>query len=404
MDVNAVFNNTIFDSMWNDFPVSNEKERKQLAKLRSIITNFQGNTFLSKILQIKTISSDPLISGIKPAALISSITTVADPASEMELCNNIAVRFNNEMQAVQNGQALYDFVEVYHEAHIENYQTIYKSICLQLAKYQMGGSISIIETIFQNATNHVLSNVSTVLPGILDSEVDQMMDLEDYLTRVSTTVYNHFAQTKPLQIAPMTRGYLVSHLPFLIFNYILSFIKTGADASNKPDTFIVHQFALLVTKVFIIQSLLVVYNGADEQRKALLKPRIMSFLNSIMLEYKNQNFTSYYTKINTLIHDNTVYQEDIRLINDKISKSKMNLEKASVNVLGIRGAVKMSYVNMYIWMSMLIVLVVAVATLVFLLKKKPENAELWMNILYGVCGVLVLGVSINLFVTTMRTT
>lgn len=404
MNVDAVFNNTIFDPMWNDFPVSSEKEKSQIAKLRSILANFQKTTMMSKLLQISSVGTETLTAGANPADIVNSMNPSQTASNTSTLCNAIAVRINTEMQAVQNGQSMYDFVEIYSSSHVENYQTVYRSICIEMIKSYMKNDMSNIESISQNITNHLLNNITAVEPGMSDVAVDQMLDFDQYMVQVSNTVYNYVATTKPTQIAYITRGYLSSHLPFLVYTYILSFIKTSSDAENKPDTFVVHQFAILAAKAFMIQSLLVLYDGADDQHKALLKPRILSFLNSIMLEYKNQNFTTYYTKINELIHMNTVDQEDISRMNENIVKSRANLNKAAVNVTGTKDAVKMSVVRMYIWMSMLIFLGVSVVALVLLIKQMPEKSDILLNVLYSICGILVVGVSINIFVNTLRAT
>lgn len=403
IDVNAVFKNTIFDPSWDTPILLSDKELAQITKLRSILSSFESHAFLSKLLALNGLGTDAVTPSTNVFEVVKTITRSATAPSQ-SLANRIATALNSELNDIQTGLQMFDFVEVYTSGHVDHFIKVYQRISKELIHKYMSHIEANVVSLSENVTASLMNNITAIDTGMFDDEVDQTVALDAFVQQATTAAYNYFLRTRPAQPSLYTLGYMVSHLPFLVFVYISNFIKTSDDTSGKPNTFIVHQFAVLALKVYMIQSMLTIYDACDDQHKLAMKPRIMSFMNSIMLEYKNQNFTNYYGKINDLIKQNTMDQDSLTIVSDKIKLSRVNLEKAAMNANTIESHVKSSYVKMYVWLTVLCVSVAAIAGLVFILKKKPSNTEMLLQILYGLCCTIVVAGFISGMIAVVRST
>jgi hypothetical protein len=193
---------------------------------------------------------------------------------------------------------------------------------------------------------------------------------------------------------------MISQYPYIVARYIAGFIRIQGDgvASNKPDSFMVRQFAALVMRVYMAQ--IIATLNAIVGETVNLKSALQTTLTSISIEYDTRNFQTYYNDVMTLSAGNTEVQEEMHVLNNRMTASKSNLEKAVMNEQRANTEVSRAKLLMYIWLALLIVLLIAVVGFYFI-GTAENNMFYYMYIL---CGIFVVAVFINAMVQAARST
>jgi len=374
--------------------VLTDVERAQLANLRDITQNFSSIMPLDKLLsldpaRIANVPDTTLMSG--PLMFLSSIPTT-EPNAKLActVADSIILSISNNNNT--------NYTVFTSSTALDSFALIIKDMCLSLAKDLRPEFISdpsVIANLANSITESIDRNVSAYSPysdsGILSLDAF----IKECGSNTKLYISNNLGHYDIVKQRQILTTYVIAFYPFMICRYISSFIRTAGDAeaSAKPTSFIVRQFAVLTLKVYLVQIiLLVIQRCTTTSTRTALKSAIRTLLFSISSEYNTQEeFEAYYQEILQLASQNKDIRNTIEMMSKDVSAARNNVEKALVNDQRAKSLVVRQKTLMYIWLALLVIL--SLAVLALLVLGTEENGMFYY--MYIMCAIFVVSVFIN---------
>lgn len=385
--------------------VLTELERAQLSNLRIITQNYTETGRMKEILAMTPtrLSNVPenMLNDIN-AFLAQTSSSLAAATSEQSI---LACKASESLVASIANNVSTDYTVFITKNAMDTYLKLCKDMCMATAKH-LRPTFMTDESTMENQCSVIIESIKKNV-AIHDpyNEVSNMYSLQQYVSLCADAA-KMFVSSNPVYDNVKQRQiiatFMVAFYPYLICLYISGYIRTSGEteASNKPASFVVRQFAVLSLKMFMVQTMLLLITLCSTvSLRNTLKTSVKTLLRSIADEYNTQEeFDTYYQQIMQLASDNKATREAIETITIDVNAAKNNVEKATANDQRAVGAVKSAQLLMYIWLALLLIFIVAAVVLILL--GKPENNMFYY--LYVLCGVFLVPVFINGMVQIVR--
>lgn len=381
--------------------VLTEVERAQLANLRDITQNFSNIMPLDKLLsldqaRLANVPDNTLMAG--PLMFLSSVpTTETNPKLACTVADSVILSIANNNNT--------NYTVFTSSTALDSFSMIVKDLCNALVKDLRPEFISdpsVIVNLANSITESIDRNVSAFSPysdsGILSLDAFVQECASNSKMYINNNL-GHFDIVKQRQILTT---YVIAFYPFMISRYITAFIRTAGDAeaSAKPTSFIVRQFAILTLKVYLVQMiLLLIQRCTTTSVRTTLKSAIRTLLFSISSEYNTQEeFEAYYQEILQLASQNKDIRSTIEAMSKDVTAARNNVEKALVNDQRAKSLVGRQKMLMYIWLALLVIL--SLAAIALLVVGTEDNGLFYY--LYVLCAIFVISVFINGLIQVVR--
>lgn len=409
--VNINFSETIFmDNARLDDVIPGEDhfllsnvQKLQISKLNGIASQYNDTTLIAVLLGLTSTNTIPL-------------TEIGSFGRNYK--RNIDLRRINTDIARQRAEAIYERIKmdlnlsspsttmlgnISTLQHLQEWLTVYKKICSIIFDSVKPTKFNTIDA----SRQHILAAdiISAVNPYNLSLE-DKIKSISDYLSECYLTCKNLSSKyvSTTSDIIQLTNLFMYSYLPYFIYEYISKFIRVKEDLENspKPESFVVRQFAIIVFKMYLVQTLLHLHFFASNNTIRLeLRSIILSLIESITLEYNKDNVTrGYFSDIMVITKDNENAKKSIEELAFNTQNAKINMEKAILNENLASSELSRSKTLMYVWLALLL-LTIVICVVVYIVGNKTNGL---FNYMFIYCGIISTAVIINGLVNVIRST
>lgn len=276
----------------------------------------------------------------------------------------------------------------------EIYKEHYKQLLVHRENYIFEGGMTapdinddVIVTVIDEYTKEI-DKVSIDVDSFNESNsISYYRSICEAIARYSKAKNNHCSNPIVYNL------FLTCFYPYIWFIYIsgqVALIDSGKANDKAPRIFILRRLAVMFAYVFEFYTILTIYNHCS----IALKSKGENMLDSINTCMKQEMMLNSQVTYETLHSDNITNvqsSKDLDNMNKDIVLTQNNLNKAIINNKEIYSKYKNSYVFLWLWVALLIILnIIFVLALVFLNNKGSMQYVYFTSIVVAVAIFITL--------------
>lgn len=291
----------------------------------------------------------------------------------------------------------------------ENHKTFIKDLCFEILKSHykdMYGN----STVFQNQSVNILNipeNLMSVHANNYCTRIDTIsidydnfnnQDTNDYFWTVYTELNNYRKTTSGLMSDNVFFVMFINcFYPYIFFNYIVSQIAliNNTNSNEKaPRFFKVRRTCIVLSYLCEFTILSSVYKNCDINYKLKAEKLLESINQCLYSELIGDNEEV----MKKLMDENKVNvnaSKDLQMSGKNITLTQNNLVKAIHNDESIKNKFKNSFVLMWLWISLFIVIVITSIAFVWFLNTKDSIMSYYYLTVSVIFGIILVSIIIQ---------
>lgn len=334
------------------------------------------------------------------------IPDVVDPSIARDPANNIANKIVDTLHERINLGSLGQITSEDLSSR-DKHKSFMKDLCFEILKCHYKDMFT-NNTVFQNQSVNILNipeNLMSIFANNYCSKIESISIDYDYFNKRNSNDYFWTVYTELNNYRTTVSGLMSDNVffvmfincfyPYIFFNYIvgqIALINNTSSAEKAPRFFQIRRTSIVLAYLceFTILSSVYKYCGINYKLKA---EKLLETINQCLYSELIGDSDKVFKKLIDDNKTNVNFSKDLQMYGKNITLTQNNLVKALHNDNSIKNQFKNSFVLMWLWISLFIVIVVTSVVFIWFLNTKESLMGyyyLTVSIIFGIVLVSIL--------------